>query len=231
MGDRPNPFAGYYAKKLSGERLREVYLTAPPRARAYLEDEIAFIERSAPREGRILELGCGYGRVLGALAAPRRALFGIDTSIESLLLAREVLRGERRARLACMDAAGLGFLDRTFDLTVSAQNGIAAFHVDRRALVREAVRVTRPGGRVLFSSYAERFWEGRLEWFRAQAARGLVGAIDEEATRNGVIACKDGLRLETVGADAFRDLVSPLGLPVRIEEVASSSLFCIISVE
>jgi len=130
-----------------------------------------------------------------------------------------------------MDAAGLGFLDRTFDLTVSAQNGIAAFHVDRRALVREAVRVTRPGGRVLFSSYAERFWEGRLEWFRAQAARGLVGAIDEEATRNGVIACKDGLRLETVGADAFRDLVSPLGLPVRIEEVASSSLFCIISVE
>jgi SAM-dependent methyltransferase len=173
MSDRPDRSTDYYSTKLSGERLREVYETAPARARAYLEGEIAFIERNAPREGRILELGCGYGRVLGALAAPRRALFGIDTSIESLLLACEVLRGERRARLACTDAARLGLSDRAFDLTVCAQNGIAAFHADRRTLVRESVRVTRSGGRVLFSSYAERFWEGSSGFARKPRAGSL----------------------------------------------------------
>ena len=52
-----------------------------------------------------------------------------------------------------MDAAALGFRDRVFDVVVCIQNGISAFKVDRRALIAEAIRVTRPGGSVLFSSY------------------------------------------------------------------------------
>ncbi|MFH1680428.1 MAG: class I SAM-dependent methyltransferase [Candidatus Eisenbacteria bacterium] len=230
MAGERNGRQGYYARKLSGERLRRCYEVAPPRARAYLEAEIAFIDQSAPPEGRILELGCGYGRVLRPLAAPGRALFGIDTSIESLALGRTFLRGAGGARLACMDAARLGFPGGVFDLVVCAQNGISAFHVDQTALVEEAARVTRPGGRALFSSYSDRFWEGRIEWFRAQAAHGLVGEIDEEATGDGVIVCRDGLRLGTVGPSAFRALAASLGLRARIEEVARSSLFCIIAV-
>ena len=54
-----------------------------------------------------------------------------------------------------------------------------------------------PGGRALFSSYSPKFWEHRLSWFREQADKGLLGAIDEEKTRDGLIVCRDGFVART----------------------------------
>jgi ubiquinone/menaquinone biosynthesis C-methylase UbiE len=89
--------------------------------------------------------------------------------------------------LVAVDAAHIGFRDRTFDLTLCIQSGISAFGADQSELFSEAVRVTRSGGRVLFSTYCERFWEERLKWFQIQAVHGLIGEIDYHATGNGVI--------------------------------------------
>jgi 2-polyprenyl-6-hydroxyphenyl methylase/3-demethylubiquinone-9 3-methyltransferase len=217
----------YYNERLSGERLRACYDAAPPRARRYLDAEIAFVAERAPARGAILELGCGYGRFLRPLSAAGRTLLGIDASMESLRLGRTFLGARGDLWLACMDAAALGFPDGMFDLTLCVQNGISAFRLDPRGLVGEAARVTRPGGTVLFSSYAESFWDGRLEWFRAQAARGLIGEIDETATGRGVIVCKDGLRLGTFGPDDFSRLAPPRAASSEILTVDHSSVFAI----
>ena len=83
---------------------------------------------------------------------------------------------------------------------------------------------------MLFSSYADEFWKDRLEWFRIQASHGLVGEIDEAATGNGTIACKDGFRATTVRPDEFHQLSQGLGADISIEVVADSSVFCEISV-
>ena len=216
----------YYSKKLSAERLKKVYEIAPPRVRQYLRAEVDHVV-SRLRAGRIvLELGCGYGRALGPLAGKAELAIGIDTSMDSLAMAREELAGLKSIRLLQMDAARLGFADNTFDLVACVQNGISAFHVDQRALLAESVRVTRPGGTVLFSSYAEGFWEHRLEWFRLQSEAGLLGEIDPERSRDGRIVCRDGFSATTVSPEEFRELTA--GLPARAEvfEVAGSSLFC-----
>jgi 2-polyprenyl-6-hydroxyphenyl methylase/3-demethylubiquinone-9 3-methyltransferase len=125
-----------------------------------------------------------------------------------------------------MDAAALGFRDSLFDAVICIQNGISAFRVDPLQLVREALRVTRSGGRVLLSSYAEDFWESRLEWFEVQAAHGLIGKIDPHATGKGVIVCEDGFRATTFGPDDFRGLAAAVDLRPSITEVAGASLFC-----
>jgi 2-polyprenyl-6-hydroxyphenyl methylase/3-demethylubiquinone-9 3-methyltransferase len=122
------------------------------------------------------------------------------------------------------------FDDDAFDLAICIQNGISAFAVDQRSLMSEAVRVTRPGGKALFSSYSPRFWEARLEWFRLQAAHGLLGEIDEEATGDGVIVCTDGFRATTIDSDAFMALASACRLRPEITEVDESSVFCEIGV-
>ncbi|MBI4717149.1 MAG: class I SAM-dependent methyltransferase [Planctomycetes bacterium] len=222
--------SGYYSKHLSGERLRRCYDVAPPRVQAYLRAEIDHAaERLRPADA-VLELGCGYGRILKELAPRRVTLAGVDTSEDSLRVGRIWLRGVSNVHLACMDAAALGFSGGVFDVVLCLQNGLSAFGVDRRALVREAVRVTRPGGRVLLSSYARAFWPHRLEWFRMQAAEGLIGAIDESATGDGVIVCRDGFRARTISAEEFETLAAAVGRSATLNEVDASSVFCELAV-
>ena len=216
----------YYSTTLSAERLRSCYDLATPAVRRYLAAEVAFVRRRCHGRARALELGCGYGRVLRMLAGSVSMLLGIDTSFASVAMAREYLSGVDGVAVAVMDAIRLGFPSGSFDLVCCVQNGISAFHVDQRALVREAVRVTRRGGTVLFSSYADEFWEDRLEWFRIQARHGLLGEIDEVATGGGVIVTTDGFTATTVSAEQFRDLTRGLGRSTNVVTVAGSSVFC-----
>ncbi|MGB2988280.1 MAG: class I SAM-dependent methyltransferase [Phycisphaerae bacterium] len=218
--------AGYYSDRFSAERLRRCYEIAPPRVRQYFEAEIRYVLDKVRPSDMVLELGCGYGRVLDKLAAKARVVVGIDNAPSSLELAKSALSGSPNCHLLAMDAVSLGFAEAAFDVVVCIQNGISAFKVDQRDLIRESVRVTRPGGTVLFSSYAERFWSARLEWFELQAKHGLIGEIDRAQTRGGVIVCKDGFKATTVGGDEFLALCSSLGIEPRIEEVDGSSLFC-----
>ena len=217
--------SGYYARKLAGERLRRCYEMAPRRVQQYLEAEVEFVLGRLNPDSWVLELGCGYGRALHPLGQKAARAVGIDTAMESLRLAQSWIE-ESSTSLLEMDAAELGFRDGCFDLVVCVQNGISALKLLPHRLMGEAVRVTCAGGRAMFSSYAEEFWEERLAWFRFQAAAGLIGEIDEGATGDGVIVCKDGFRATTFGPGDFQRAAA--GLPVEpiLTLVDDSSLFC-----
>ncbi len=217
---------GYYREFLSADRLRRAYEIAPPRVKRYLEEEVRHVLSRLRSADQVLELGCGYGRVLARIAEKARCAVGIDTSIGSLILARRGLGRTKRYRLLVMDAAHLGFGSGVFDCVVCVQNGISAFHLDQPRLIGEAIRVTRPGGTVLFSSYADAFWKDRLSWFYLQAEERLIGEIDEERTGGGEIVCRDGFTATTVGPDRFRELAAAAGAAARIVEVDGSSIFC-----
>lgn len=218
--------SNYYADKLSAERLRRCYEIAPTRIQQYLKAEIDFVLEKIHPGDLVLELGCGYGRVLPRLAKKARRVIGIDTSLASLLLAQDELRGISNCYLVAMNAVQLGFREGVFDVVVCIQNGISAFHVNQKDLIRESVRVAKSGGIVLFSSYSDKFWNARMEWFERQSEVRLLGEIDYEKTGNGVIVCKDGFTATTVRPDEFLSLTADINAETRIIEVDESSLFC-----
>ncbi|MCP5045812.1 MAG: class I SAM-dependent methyltransferase [bacterium] len=220
----------YYQEKLSADRLSQCYRLAPPRVKQYFTTEIAHVLKQIAPHDRVLELGCGYGRVLPQLAGQAERVVGLDNSCASLTLAREETRDVSNCHLVEANAIDTGFKDNSFQVVICIQNGISAFHVDQSELIKESVRVTQPGGRVLFSSYSEKFWHHRLEWFRMQADAGLLGEIDWGKTRSGVIVCKDGFKATTVGPGRFLTLTARLGLKASLQEVDESSLFCEITV-
>jgi 2-polyprenyl-6-hydroxyphenyl methylase/3-demethylubiquinone-9 3-methyltransferase len=219
----------YYKEHLAAERLQQCYQLAPARVKQYLRAEVDFVLARLRPDDVVLDLGCGYGRTMLSFCGSARFTVGADNSLASLRLAQERLVEEGTCGLLCADAKQLGFASASFDRVVCIQNGISAFHVDPRLLVREAVRVLRPGGMALFSTYSDRFWEDRLDWFERQSAAGLIGDIDRNATRDGVVVCKDGFTARTVHEEEFRKLVAGLDVELEPFEVDGSSLFFLIS--
>lgn len=217
----------YYEHRLAGDRLRRCYELASPRIRRYLDAEIRFVVERLRGRGRILELGCGYGRVMKRLSPFVSEVVGCDTSQESLSFAMSYLEPRGNCALVRANAVQTAFRTGAFDATVCVQNGISAFGADPRRLVSEAARVTRMGGHILFSTYSARLWPERLEWFREQAREGLVGPIDESRTRDGTIVCTDGFRATTFEPREFKGLFEDLGLQTEMHEVDGSSLFCV----
>jgi ubiquinone/menaquinone biosynthesis C-methylase UbiE len=105
----------------------------------------ALCEWGAPGpQARILEVGCGTGNYISALAARFRcAAYGSDPSAG--MLARAQAHPEP-VRWVLGRAEQIPFATRAFDLVFSVD---VIHHVpDRPGFYREAARVLRPGGRI-----------------------------------------------------------------------------------
>ena len=112
--------------------------------------------------------------------------------------------------------------------TGSSASKLSAFGLDRRRLVKETLRLLGHGGLALFSTYADEFWDDRLDWFERQSAAGLIGPIDRRRTHDGVIVCTDGFRAATVREGEFRALVADLEVQLECVEVDHSSVFYLV---
>ncbi|MFH1531241.1 MAG: class I SAM-dependent methyltransferase [Pseudomonadota bacterium] len=111
--------------------------------------------------GRTLDLGCGVGRMLGALEARAEHVVGVDLSGESLARARA--RGFTVVRA---DALRLPFRSGSFNAVVSGFGTFA--HLPLRDAAREVARVLAPGGIFAFHNF------GAKALVAAQVLAGLV---------------------------------------------------------
>jgi 2-polyprenyl-6-hydroxyphenyl methylase/3-demethylubiquinone-9 3-methyltransferase len=216
----------YYRDRLSASKLLKCYEIAPPRIRQYLEAEAQFVVSNVQCADAVLELGCGYGRVLKAVAPYVSTIVGNDISRGSLHLAKSYMKPYGNYRLVQTDACNMGFRSCTFDAVFCIQNGISAFKADPKHIIEESIRVTKNNGLILFSSYSPSIWKERLDWFRKQSEAGLIGEIDEHKTHDGTIACKDGFTATTFSSSEFIKLFAEAGQDASIIEVDNSSIFC-----
>lgn len=216
----------YYADKLNAQSLFRVYDTAIPRVRRYLDAEIDFVRHRLSGTERVLEVAAGYGRIVRELAPYCAQITGIDISEENIALSREYLRNRANTRMLVMDLHNLRFSE-TFDVILCLQNTLSATRASMDD-ISALFSMLSPGGMAYFSTYSERFWEWRVKWFEEQAAKGCLGELDHEQTKDGVIVCKDGFRATTQTERDFRAIGERSGLPYELAEVDGSSLFLIV---
>jgi ubiquinone/menaquinone biosynthesis C-methylase UbiE len=120
--------------------------------------ERLMVERYFRRDDRILELGCGGGRVaLGLLRAGYADVTATDFSPIMVSLARAVLADHDAAweeHVAQQDATALTYPDASFDRAIFAFNGLMCLpsRAHRLAALRSIHRVLKPQGILIFTA-------------------------------------------------------------------------------
>ena len=97
-------------------------------------------------DARVVDLGCGIGRVLRPLAAHCKEIVGVDISSEMLEQAESYLSGVQNVQLVRTPGRTLPGEDGSVDFVYSL---LCLIHVDRRSTFRylgEIKRVLRPNG-------------------------------------------------------------------------------------
>lgn len=154
-----------------------------------------------PKTARILEAGCGSGRLLRALAAlGYHRLVGLEISFERL---REVVRlGPSCARLVC--SSEVPFESEAFDAVVSA--GVIEHVNDPARWLAELERVVRSGGVLSITSdtYMWR-WLSRLGLYRS------IQPIDRPIWSSTLIRWAQHLGLEILGCGGFTNTADQRG--------------------
>jgi SAM-dependent methyltransferase len=167
------------------------YLHDPAIARGYdaslagtplFEIDQRFVEEHCPRPGRLLDLGCGTGRLLLALAQRGWWTLGVDLSAEMLRVAADKAMSAGatvhllRANIAELDALA----DDSFDCISSLFStlGMVMGTAQRRRVVAHAFRVLRPGGRFILHVH-NRWFNARdragRAWLLRDTLRGWTG--------------------------------------------------------
>jgi ubiquinone/menaquinone biosynthesis C-methylase UbiE len=126
----------------------------------------AVLDLARPRPGeRALDAGCGTGIYTRRFAERGAEVTGVDTDPEMLAAARLKVPS---ATLLEGEVTELPFADASFDLSLAVT--LLCFVEDAQSAVRELVRVTRPGGRVVLAELNR--WSPWAAWRRVKAWRG-----------------------------------------------------------
>lgn len=153
----PAAYAGWYGSALGA-------------ITEYLEDALLVELLGDVRGQRVLDVGCGMGRLATQFARAGADVTGVDA--DPAMIARAVADStglDRRARLAAAMGEQLPFADGTFDAVLAKT--VLCFVPDGTGMVNEIARVLRPGGRFVIGELGK--WSS---WAALRRLRAWLGA-------------------------------------------------------
>jgi SAM-dependent methyltransferase len=154
---------------------------------AILSDMTNVCQARPPKEMRVLEIGCGAGRVTRALAELFGEVHAVDVSGEMIERARQSLTGFENVHLYRNNGMDLGVLpDLPFDFAFST---IVFQHIANleiiESYIREVYRLLRPGGLFKFQvnsrTTAKPRGDSTETWVGATVSRELATGMAERS--------------------------------------------------
>jgi ArsR family transcriptional regulator len=189
FAERASGAADYFSRNAARwDEIRSLYV-------AEHAVEAAILKAAGPGPyKRLVDLGSGTGRMLTLLGPRAQAALGLDLSQQMLNIARNHVSeaGLKVCELRHGDIFGTRLPDGEADLVVVHQ--VLHYLADPAAAVKEAARITAPGGKLIIVDFAPH----KLEFLREQHQHRRLGFSDAEMRRWLEGEAFEGLEVETL---------------------------------
>jgi ubiquinone/menaquinone biosynthesis C-methylase UbiE len=188
--------------------------------------EKVLLERHFSKDQRILELGCGGGRVaLGLLRSGYREVVATDFSPIMVSLARAVLADHDESwekLVEQQDATALTYPDASFDRAIFAFNGLMCLpsRAHRLAALRSIHRILKPDGLLLFTASDREKGANAAYWAKeARPADIIPGDRWHESDTSPVFihSSTEQETREELSATGFKVIECPLSTEVAAD--------------
>lgn len=137
--------------------------------------DISFLLDNIKPGSKVLDVGCGNGRLFATIEDKHVDYTGIDNSEELIKIARERFKDFPNAKFLVADAIEMPFDDNSFDIvySIAVLHHIPSYEF-RKKMLSEAGRVARPGSPVIVTVW--NLWQKRYYRFIVrEALKKLAG--------------------------------------------------------
>lgn len=185
---------------------------APELIQNFLDGEIEFIREHINPNKTILEVGCGYGRLLGILSERAKKVVGIDFSKRMVTMAKAKLAGKGNVKIYLMGANKTMFKDENFDYVVCLDNSFGNMPNIELNVLKEMTRVCKKGGEVIVSVFSDNAKEVQIENY---TRIGLKGIKDDGTA----VHTQEGFYSRRFTKEELTKLFSQCGLKCKILKI------------
>lgn len=210
--------------KMDGKSVKDFYETfdfenminnhAHELIREFLNGEIEFISKHIKPNSSILEIGCGYGRLLKIMAKKSKRLVGIDFSNRMIELSKKNLEGEENVDIQLMEADELAFNDGSFDYVVCLDNSFGNMPKIELDVLKEMKRVCKNGGEIIISVFSENAKDIQKENYE----RIRLTNIQDDGT---AFHTAEGFYSRRFTKEELKSLFDDIGLEAEIIKICS----------
>lgn len=191
---------------------KKMLIDSPKLILDFLSGEIAFIEKHFKSNSSILEIGCGYGRLLEILASKSSKLIGIDFSKRMVGLSKQNLSKIQNVSVELMEADRLSFKNESFDYVVCLDGGFGNMPNIELDVLKEMKRTCKKGGEIIVSVFSEDAKEVQKENY---GRIGLTGIRDD----GEAIHTTEGFYSRRFTREGLMGLFNNIGLKCEIIKI------------
>ncbi|MCH8741553.1 class I SAM-dependent methyltransferase [Patescibacteria group bacterium] len=199
---------------------KKVVKSHSPAIRSWIKKENLYLQKNIKKDSIVLDVGCGIGRNIKAIANIAKKIIGIDNNKRLFKEIKKSLSKFKNVKVFLEEAQRLHFKNNTFDYAICMGNTFGDFGEDKLKILKEMQRVTKKGGRIIISVYSEKALPIRLKEYKK------AGMKLEKTSKDGTVVTEEGIITEQFSKRKLQKIFNKAGLNIKIIKLSSISYLC-----